>query len=298
MASYVSLFYQVRFLFFYGLLSGVFCLTAYDKSMAQENSAPKAEHDVPAVKTNTRGKTVQKTLRIPPDSERAAAVDSADDIFKSLDYPELQVVPRATDRLQFEAQNESENKFLAHWPIILPSLATLYLGYSAKGEYKDDASKSDKDNADLSANAAMAVGGFWIAATGFISWTKPYRTGINRVRKNREEDKRGELFRERLSEETLEGQAKTMRVLSNLSVATNLLLAISVGSQSDISDTQVAVTALLAFTPWVFEHRSVSVWDKHLEYKRKIYTPISSMNLKFEDHTKRFYPLMSLRWDF
>lgn len=271
------------------LYVGVGSVSSTSMAQAQAQSQAQAQQK----------KTEKKGLRLPPEVEQEKN-SSADvnEIFKSLDYPELQVVPRASDRLQFEAQNESDNKVLVHWPIILPSLATLYLGYSAKGEYKSDATQSEKDDADLSTNSAMAVGAFWVATSAFISWTKPYRTAINRVRKNRDENKRGELFRERIAEEALETQAKTMRILSNLAIVTNLAISISVGSQNDISDSQVAITALLAFTPWVFEHRYISAWDKHLEYKRKIYTPMSSLNFKFDDQSNRLSPLVSLRWDY
>ncbi|MEK6554676.1 MAG: hypothetical protein AABZ31_05520, partial [Bdellovibrionota bacterium] len=223
---------------------------------------------------------------------------NADEIFKSLDYPELQVVPRATERLLTEAQYEESRRLLVHWPIILPSLATFYLGLTSDGEYKTGATKSEKDDADLYSTAATMVGGFWVAASSFISWSKPYRTGLNNTRKNKDKDKRGALYRERIAEETLEMQADTMKTLVRLAVISNLAATVAVASSHEVSDGEIAISALLAFTPWIFEHRYITTWNKHLEYKRKIYSPIASLGLKYNELAKDYTPQAVLFWTF
>jgi len=263
----------------------------------QAQTTPLPEKAAPAKRP------AKRELRVPPAEDKSAdksapSALSTEEIFKSLDYPELQVVPRASDRLQMEAQYESEKKYWVHWPIVLPSVANIFLGMSAKGDYDVGATQSEKDEADLYATSALAIGSFWVGTTAFISWSRPYRTGLNAVRKNRDSDKRGDLYRERLAEESLEKNAKTMQTLVRLSIVSNFLATAAVASSLDVSEAQLAITALLAFTPWIFEHRYIGTWDKHQEYKRKIYTPISSVNLKHDYLSKNYYPQVSLRWDF
>lgn len=229
---------------------------------------------------------------------QSRAQTSTEDIFKSLDYPELQVVPRASERLQAEAQYEGQRGYLVHWPIVLPSLATLYLGLTASGDYESGATSDEKDDADLYSTTATMIGGFWVAATGFLTWSKPYRAGHNQVRKYKEGDKRSELYRERTAEEALESQAETMRTLVRLSIISNFLAVAAVASSHDVSDGEVAIAGLLAFTPLIFEHRHISTWDKQLEYKRKIYSPIASLGMKYDATTKNYNPQAILAWAF
>ena len=268
-----------------------------DSSEQTQESASASVEEKPAAKKKRKIKKIEVPEEKKP-AEKDSTVLSADDVFKSLEYPELQVVPRATDRLQYEAQYESDKKYLVHWPLALPALATLYLGISADGEYKEGATDSEKDSADLYAQGATVIGGFWLAATGFISWMKPYRSGYARVRKNKDTDKRGELFRERIAEETLENQANVMKTLVKLSVASSFLITAALASETDVDAAQLGITALLAFTPWAFEHRHVSVWNKHLEYKRKIYTPVSSINFRRDEISRQFHPIVGLKWYF
>jgi len=300
-------------------LSFVFILSglaqAQDEATPTEPTEAKAAENKPTEnKTSERRlkrKAARKDLTLPTDpnddikhdkkntadKEANKDSDSAEEIFKSLDYPELQVVPRASDRLQYEAQYEQDKNYLVHWPIVLPSLANIYLGLTANGEYKSGATSSEKDDADLATTSALAVGGFWVAATGFVSAMKPYRSGLSRIRKTDAKDKRGQLFRERISEETLEQQSKTMQTLVRLSIATNLAAAIMVGAKHDVG-TESAIVGLLAFTPWIFEHRYINIWNKHLEYKRKIYTPVTGIDFKRDESTHRLVSLVSLRWEF
>jgi hypothetical protein len=229
---------------------------------------------------------------------RSASSNDPSDIFKSLDYPELQVVPRASDRLLFEAQYESETGYWVHWPILLPTLANLYFSTAADGEYEKDATSDEKDDADKTILGAQGLSVFWIAATGVISLSRPYRAGLARVKKNKDSERRGELYRERISEEALEGQAKTMKIIVNLSVLSNLAITAAIASKHDVSSGEAGFIALLAFTPWVFEHRYIQAWEKQLEYKRKIYTPMSTVSFYKEPDSGKVSPLLAARWEF
>lgn len=222
----------------------------------------------------------------------------SEDLFKSLDYPELQVVPRATERLQLEVQNESEMNYFTHWPLQVSALATLAFGLTGKVA-KEDASEDQKKELNLASTGAIGVGAFWLITTGVISWQKPYASGLNKVRRVKGNDRKAELLRERIAEEALESPAKTMKTLTTLSVISNVLAVGYLAGYANDSVLKTAVAAgILAFTPWVFEHRYIESWDKQLEYKRKIYSPVSALTLGYDQKARQYYPQMSLRWEF
>ncbi len=61
-------------------------------------------------------------------------------------YPELQVVPRASERLRIEAKAEASQWFVQHWTFELSGLATLGVGLTASGRLKENLSESQKDS--------------------------------------------------------------------------------------------------------------------------------------------------------
>lgn len=243
----------------------------------------------------------KKALKLPDvETEKVSdtKTDSLDNVFDQLEYPELQVVPRATERLAFEAQNESESGWISHWPMQVSALSTIYLGVSAGGSYPPNATPEQKKALDTASTTAIGIGGFWLGTTIFYAFNRPYTTGMNRVKKIKSTDKRSDLSRERAAEEALEAPAKNMKSLQKLSMISNVFAAMYVGGYADSGTKRVAfVSALLALTPWIFEDRYVETWEKHLEYKRKIYTPLASVNWSLDKNAK-LYPEMTLRWEF
>src|SRR5207253_1315087 len=101
------------------------------------------------ITTSKEVKDAAKNVVIPPRESKD------EDILKGLDYPELQVVPRATDRMVMETQNEREYGWVAFWPYQVSSIATLMAGNRLRGNYKDDVTtdtqKKDSDNVGLTA---------------------------------------------------------------------------------------------------------------------------------------------------
>lgn len=199
-----------------------------------------------------------------------------EDFLKQLDYPELLVVPRATERLNMEAQNENNFSALTLWPHQLSALATLASGFMHKSKYRqDNPSEQQKKDSDDAALAAMGVGGIWIGLSLFYSLRKPYTTSLSTVRSIKGNDKKSELMRERLAEEALEQPAHVVDSLTYLSVATNFAASMYVLAYARQDQRYFpAISALLAFTPLVFQSRYSESHRKHLEYKKKIYAPI------------------------
>ncbi len=230
------------------------------------------------------------------ESEPATKKSEISEILDSMGYPELQVVPRASERLVLEAKSED---LFTHWPIQISGLATLFVGFTAKSTQRPDLSDKQKSDATTIAAATFAVGLGWIAGTAILAAQHPYRAGSNAVNKNTGKDERSTLLRERLSEEALERPARVMRVLETVSIVTNFSVnAMAAVHATDSGKITAGLGALMAFLPLMFEDHSISVFEKHTEYKRKIYTPVKSASLSFDGQSKTFTPMTQLTWAF
>ncbi|MBC7370412.1 MAG: hypothetical protein H7326_02540 [Bdellovibrionaceae bacterium] len=256
-------------------------------SFAQDKPESKGES-----KAESKSET-KKSVTIP-------AKDKDDDILKGLDYPELQVVPRATDRLLMEAQNEREYGWLAFWPYQVSSIATILSGNRLRGNYTNenntDELRKASDNVGM---AAMAVGISGLGLSVFLIRMDLYRDGFRGVKTVKVTDKRSDLLRERLAEESLEKPAHLINMLTTVSVATNLIANIAVATQAN-GDVRAfaAVGVLASFLPWMFENRYVDNWQKQQEYKRKIYTPLVGYDLQFQPKTASLQPQLTMNWMF
>lgn len=243
----------------------------------------------PAVK-----EPVPKSVTIPSRESKE------EDILKGLDYPELQVVPRASDRLAMETQNEREYGWVAFWPYQVSSIVTILAGNRLRGNYKEDVitdqQKKDSDNVALS---AMAVGVGGLGLSVFLIRSDLYGDSYRRIKAMKTTDKRSELMRERLAEEALEKPAHLINMLTTVSVALNGLANVAVASQANGDVRAYAAVGLVAsFLPWMFANRYVDNWDKHLEYKRKIYTPLVGFDWQYHKDSREFVPQLSANWSF
>lgn len=227
-----------------------------------------------------------------PDSEIA-------NILNSMGYPELQVVPRASERLRMEAKEERGSWFVMHWPIELSGLVTLGVGLTSKGRQKEGLSADEKDDANTISTLTTAVGAAWLAGGLVLGGQKPYARGYRSLPKGTPKDERAALMRERLAEEALERPARVMRVLRHVSVLTNFSMnALSAVHVNDEGKVVAGVAAVLAFLPYMFEDHSVEVHEKHIEYKKKIYTPLKGASLHVDRETGKLTPMTTLAWTF
>ncbi len=221
------------------------------------------------------------------------------DILESMGYPELQVVPRASERLGLEARAEDSTFLFTHWPIELSALTTLYVGMTAKGRWRTDLTVKEKKDATTISAATSAVGAGWLIGAIIVGAQRPYHVGQKAINKYTGKDERSTLLRERLAEEALERPAKTMRMLQTLAVISNASVNVATAIHANESGTVMAgIGVLLAFLPWMFEDHNISVYDKHIEYKKKIYAPLRSASLSFDPVTRTVTPVTQLTWTF
>lgn len=221
-------------------------------------------------------------------------------LFKNIDYPELQVVPRASDRLSLEAAQERDRKNSFFWTLQTPAVATFIAGLATYKRYQSEPlTDQQKIDHDRNSTLAMGVGIGWLGLNYYLMNMEPYMDGLSRINKIRKTDRRSELLRERLAEEVFERTAKTMRFVSHLSVITN---SIAILGCVDKTSTDYSVALIIPFTisffPYIFSQRYIDVYEKHQEYKRKIYAPISLFNLYYDNKSQTYTPVYGLAWNF
>lgn len=197
----------------------------------------------------------------------------------AFDYPELQVTPRASKRLEMEAKNEASRRWINHLPIQASSLLTLIAGVQVGSDKVSDPAK--QDGADYAKLAGIGVGTGWLALTTYLAMNyTPYNSGWSEVSQLQAKGTREDLTRERLAEEALDRPAKLGSRLMWLSVGTNLATsAFMLSYAGEKAKYWAAASAVASLTPLLFQYHWNEVSCQHDEYKKKIYGPVTGLGL-------------------
>ncbi|MCK6596783.1 MAG: hypothetical protein L6Q37_00345 [Bdellovibrionaceae bacterium] len=219
----------------------------------------------------------------------------------SLDYPELQVVPRASERLQMDGFREQDNGWFMFWPFHVASGATLLAALMHKNRF-NPAKENDDDfrkYTDFKVNAAVGVSVSWFALTYFISAGQPYLTELNKINNIKGKDKKSSLLKERMAEEAMQKPAELIKMLTYLSTITNLVAS---GGLIDVVNSDynlyAGVAMLAAFMPLIFKNKYVENYEKQMEYKRKIYTPVVYTDIYKPTQYSQWSPRLVVEWKF
>ncbi|MCB0342759.1 MAG: hypothetical protein H6626_00820 [Pseudobdellovibrionaceae bacterium] len=233
------------------------------------------------------------------DSSDEPSIDKSLDLLKALDYPELQVVPRASQRLKVEAARETSGWYTDYWAFQVSGLATAYVGSMGSSMFRASLTADQQTDADAAVLGAQVTGAGWILGTVLLGLGKPYETGYREVRAVKGKDKRAQLLRERMAEETLESSSKLMTKLTYGALITNAMASIYLATFMNREGTiYAAASAMFSFLPMIFPHQHIVSWGKHQEYKRKIYVPFTSMRLHYDSKTQKTMPLLAMNWTF
>ncbi len=212
----------------------------------------------------------------------------ADEGFK---YPELLVVPRASQTLAKKAADENQSRFTTHLLLQAPAVLTLTAGLSAMG-MKEDQSKD-------TGLFATGVGASWLMMTVFMSAAyTPYRSGLQEVSSMGKKSVEQTLAAERRAEEALQYPAYIMRRLQYISVLTQFGAGVAVAGlaeENESSKVLGGMAAAAALLPLIFSHPWIEAYDQQLEYKKRIYGPLSEVTLLLDNRTGRLVPGFSLR---
>ncbi len=204
----------------------------------------------------------------------------------NLEYPELLVSPRATKRIVLEQKRETSDSWKMYFPMQLSSLTTLITGVTLFSDVDED-----KDKKSISPLVTTLIGGSWLAATLYMSTKyRPYRRAIVNIKSLPYKTKNQQLTKERMAEEEINHLGRIAKRLKWISVISNFTTSIYAASQAkDDSDTKIlgGLSALLAFTPLLWEMRWETVSNEQEKYKKRIYGPIKFSHVMFNPFSQR-----------
>lgn len=228
-----------------------------------------------------------------------ASSPATNNVTDELVYPELQVSPRATERLQIEVKKEAQEKNSIHLPIQFSALMTLASGiYSQQTELPKDDDKFDKDENIRAQRTAVSIGGAWLVGTWLMSeFYRPYQKATLEIKSLPNASMQDQLVRERIVEENFERAASLANKLTWFSIMTNFVASAYVSSQTtDDARTFAAISALSAFSPLLFKYNWIYVNQYHQDYKKKIYAPVVGSYLFKID--QKITPGLLVSWNF
>ncbi len=250
--------------------------------------------------------TTAKKEAMAAESKKAESLDLEPDkletqFLNALDYPELQVVPRASERLQMDGVTESRDGYMMFWPFLAASGTTMIVALMYKNHFKpgSENDESYRSNADFKVNAAAGLSAAWFAATYFISASEPYNSALYKINQVKGKDKKSMLLRERLAEEAMQKPADLVKMLAYGSAITNFAAAASLlDTVSSDYNIYAGIAMLTSFLPLIFKNKYQENFEKHNEYKRKIYAPVVFTDVYKPNAYSQWKPRLVLQWDY
>lgn len=213
------------------------------------------------------------------------------------EYPELLVQPQASDRLASEAKEEKSSAWTAHLPIQTSAVLTLLAGISASSDKADSGKTTDEEKQTQEKNAgqiATMLGGGWIATTVLLSvFYRPYHSGLSEIKKlEKGKNKSSQLIRERAAEEALDAPASLASRLTWLSASSNFVVGayMVANAQGQNAKGMAAISTLGAFAPLLFSYSWEKVADQQKDYKKRIYGPITSGGVLYNEDSRKIAP--------
>lgn len=190
------------------------------------------------------------------------------------DYPELAVTPRASEKVVSEAGKEKNLRWTMHVPVQASSFVTL-LGAMMHKDKSDPASGAN--------TLGIAIGGGFLIGTFALSALHtPYINAYQETFRMPNKSAREQLSRERINEQAINDAAALGKRIAIISTASNLFanayMFINAKNKSS-GQTFNLLGVITSFAPIVFKTRWESVAEQHNEYKKRIYGPITSIEM-------------------
>lgn len=206
----------------------------------------------------------------------------------ALSYPELDVTPRATERLNMLVEKEKNSNLFSQLPMQISALSTLTTGILQLGSIDES-----KDKLKKSPNAGLIVGAAWLGVNYYVGQKyQIYSNTLAEVNKVTGKTTRDQLIRERLAEEGINRAASLAVRLKWISVATNFganAFMLSKVKKETAAQYVGAVSLLASFAPVFFVSEWETVANDQKSYKKKVYGPIFTTSL-FETSAGKFSP--------
>lgn len=190
-------------------------------------------------------------------------------------YPELMVVPKASERLVIETARSEQNAWSNYLPLQAASATTLLAGVMTLNDLKDE------DN-DIAPKVAIAVGAGWLATSIWLQTSyRPYSKGTSEVTKVNGPNLRSQLAAERLAEEHINQAACLAKKIKWISFLTNAgASAATIGAaEKDSAGQGIAILGTVtSFLPLLFPLSWEQVGADHNSYKKKVFGPVTFTN--------------------
>jgi hypothetical protein len=216
---------------------------------------------------------------------------------EAFEYPELSVVPRASERVLAEARHESPRRWTTFLPIQLSALTTL-----TTGAVLNSNESPSKDPEKYAALTGISVGGGWLALTTLLSvFDTPYENAARELASMEGKSVRDQLTRERFAEEVINRRARLAFRIRMLSIVTNFAASAYMVKNAEGSAIILPLTgfsAVMAFAPLLFGHHWEEVASEQADYKKRIYAPVASAGLIARDGQGNWVPGMQLQFRF
>ncbi|MEK6628721.1 MAG: hypothetical protein AABY53_08845 [Bdellovibrionota bacterium] len=240
----------------------------------------------------------QATQAVPPQITTDEALPKIEDL-KALDYPELQVVPRASERLVLESASVREHGMMLMFPYLASAAMTLSSGLAVGSNLRTDFSEKDKHDATLNSSLAAGVG---LAGIGLVYWftnSDNYGSALVQIRNLKNKDRRTELLRERLAEEAFEKSARTISQWKWAFAATNFIASAQLTGKSK-GDTNIipSLSVLASLLPLFVTSSYETNHSKLQDYKRRIYVPLTWFDYQYSAEQASMQPRLNAVWTF
>jgi hypothetical protein len=188
------------------------------------------------------------------------------------DYPELSVVPRASERLRIEADREAHQRWTSHLPLAVAGATTLLGGALAEGN-------KDRDKNGIGPKIAIGVGAGWLVTAIWLHTSyRPYSMGSGEVKSLPQGSMREQLIAERYAEERISAAASLGKKIKWISFGTNLIASMASASDAKKDSAGMAVSVAgvaTSFLPLLFNYPWERIQEEQINYKKKIFGPVT-----------------------
>lgn len=191
-----------------------------------------------------------------------------------MNYPELIVSPKASERIAIEAAREKKTGLVFNLPLQISSTLTLVTGAMMLNNVDE---KKDPDK--YSPIAGIIVGGGWLLINSYLAYVhKPYSSAKDDLSSLPNKTAHEQLIQERLAEEALNKAGSLAYKLNWFAAFTNFGTSVYMASKAEKKSTAQflgGLSALAAFIPLVFEPEWTRIKNEQSTYKKRIYGPLS-----------------------
>jgi hypothetical protein len=222
----------------------------------------------------------------------------------SYEYPELSVVPRATEQVLAESIRNQDSALKKHLPLLVPASATFLAGaMELAGGTKADENTNPNSSAKVFPWVAMGVGAAWWATVlGLVNPIDYHSEAVEESKTLPVKTTRDQLLRERRAEEAIAKAGSLAKKLKWISFGSNLIAGalVAASSKSETAGVYVgAGAALMSITPILFPHRWETLDCLQRDYKKRIYAPVAGITfLKSPVASADLSPGLSLSLEF